>query len=209
MAKLLYIESSPRKTRAASIGVAGAFLDAYRAANPGDEVETWDLWGEPLPEFDGDTLDAKYQVLHGADHTPEQAAAWGLVVAACERFKAADKYLFGVPMWNFGVPYKFKHFVDVIAQPGLTFSFSPESGYSGLVTGKPAAVVYARGGEYSSSEQVMGYDLQKPYVELLLGFLGFTDVKGVLVEPTMGSPEDVKAMKTDAATRAAELAEGF
>jgi len=32
MAKLLYIESSPRKNRAASIEVANHFLDAYRAA---------------------------------------------------------------------------------------------------------------------------------------------------------------------------------
>ena len=57
MAKLLYIESSPRKERSHSIAVAHAFLDAYRSANPGDEVETWDLWaeGEQLPEFDGPT----------------------------------------------------------------------------------------------------------------------------------------------------------
>ena len=206
MAKLLYIEASPRKERSASISVAKEFLDAYQAANPGDEIETWDLWGEPLPEFDGDTINAKYAVMHGADHTPEQAAAWGAIVASCDRFKAADKYLFSVPMWNFGIPYKLKHFVDVIAQPGQTFSFSPETGYSGLVTGKPAAVVYARGGEYSSSDAVMGYDLQKPYLELLLGFLGFTTVDAVLVEPTAAAPELVAKGKDEAIAKAKEIA---
>ena len=65
-------------------------------------------------------------------------------------------------MWNFGVPYKLKHYIDVITQPGLSFSFSPETGYTGLVTGKPAAVIYARGGEYSSSEAAARMDFQKP-----------------------------------------------
>ena len=205
MAKLLYIEASPRKQRSSSIAVANELMAAYRAANPGDVIDTWDLWSEPLPEFDGDTIDAKYQIMHGKDHTPDQAAAWEAIVAACDRFKSADKYVISLPMWNFGVPYKLKHFVDVIAQPGQTFSFSPDTGYSGLVTGKPAAVVYARGGEYSSSEQVMGYDLQKPYMELLLGFLGFTDVKTVLVEPTAAAPDDVANAKEAAIANAKEV----
>ncbi|MEM9658858.1 MAG: NAD(P)H-dependent oxidoreductase, partial [Planctomycetota bacterium] len=183
MSKLLYIEASPRKDRSTSIGVAKEFIQSYQATNPSDQVDTWDLWAEPPPEFDGDTINAKYAVMHGNEHTPEQAVAWRSVTACCERFKSADKYLFSVPMWNFGVPYRFKHLVDVVAQPGLTFTFSPESGYSGLVTGKPAAVVYARGGEYSSSEQVRALDFQKSYVDLLLGFIGFTDVHSLVVEP--------------------------
>ena len=44
MSKLLYIEASPRKSRSKSIAVAKTFLDAYRAANPGDAVVTIDLW---------------------------------------------------------------------------------------------------------------------------------------------------------------------
>jgi FMN-dependent NADH-azoreductase len=72
MAKLLYIESSPRKTRSKSIAVAKAFLDAYQSAHPDDQIVTLDLWDKSLPEFDGFTIDAKYQVLHGQDFTPEQ-----------------------------------------------------------------------------------------------------------------------------------------
>jgi FMN-dependent NADH-azoreductase len=44
-------------------------------------------------------------------------------------------------MWNFGVPYVLKHYIDVITQPGLTFSFNPATGFSGLVTGRPATVI--------------------------------------------------------------------
>ncbi|MEM9366103.1 MAG: NAD(P)H-dependent oxidoreductase [Planctomycetota bacterium] len=205
MAKLLYIESSPRKSRSKSIEVANAFLKAYEQANPDDTIETIDLWEKPLPEFNGFTIDAKYQVLHGQGHDDDQAAAWQAVVDVCDQFKSADKYLISVPMWNFGIPYKLKHYIDVIAQPGQTFSFDPATGYSGLVTGKPISVVYARGGAYSADE-AKGMDMQKAYLEMLLGFIGFTDVRSIVIEPTLASPEDVAASVDVAKRTAAEVA---
>jgi len=207
MSKLLYIESSPRKSRSKSIEVSKAFLDAYKAANPSDEIETLDLWATPLPEFDGYTIDAKYQVMQGQGFNAEQQAAWDKVVEVCEAFKSADKYLLSVPMWNFGVPYKLKQYIDVIAQPGQTFSFDPATGYSGLVTGKPAVVVYARGGAYGGEGS--GMDYQKPYVEQMLGFFGFTDVHPIVIEPTMAAPDDVASTVKAATERARTLAKSI
>ncbi|MEM9826232.1 MAG: NAD(P)H-dependent oxidoreductase [Planctomycetota bacterium] len=204
MSKLLYIESSPRKSRSKSIKVSEAFLDAYKAAHPDDEVVTIDLWEKQLPEFDGYTIDAKYQVLHGQDFDDHQKQAWQAVVDVCDEFKSADKYVISVPMWNFGVPYKLKHYIDVIAQPGQTFSFDPASGYSGLVTGKPAAVIYARGGAYSGDAS--GMDHQKPYVEQMLGFFGFSDIHPIVVEPTMAAPDDVAAVENAAIESAKSIA---
>lgn len=135
MATLLYIESSPRKTRSKSIAAAKAFLEAYKTAHPNDQVVTIDLWEKALPEFDGFTIDAKYQVLHGQSFSPDQEKAWQAVVDLCDEFKSADKYVLSLPMWNFGIPYKLKHYIDVIAQPGLTFRYDPATGYRGLVTG--------------------------------------------------------------------------
>ena len=201
MSKLLYIESSPRKNRSKSIATAYAFLDAYKKQHPDDEIQTLDLWNKSLPEFDGFTINAKYQVLHGKEFSAEQEQAWQAVVDTCEEFKSADKYLISLPMWNFGIPYKLKHYIDVIAQPGQTFSFDPETGYSGLVTDKPVAVVYSRGGAYGSDE-AKGMDMQKSYMDLLLGFIGFTDIRSILVEPTLGLPEDVAKTEADAAEQA-------
>jgi len=79
MAKLLHIESSPRKDRSASIAVARAFLDEYRKTHTGDTVETLDLWKTELPSFDGDVINSKYIIMHGKEHTPEQKKAWGAV----------------------------------------------------------------------------------------------------------------------------------
>ncbi|MDA8744423.1 NAD(P)H-dependent oxidoreductase, partial [Rubripirellula amarantea] len=126
MAKLLYIESSPRKSRSKSIAAAQTFLDTYQSNNPDDEIVTIDLWTKRMPDFDGYTIDAKYQVLHGQGFDDDQAKAWQSVVDVCDEFKSGDKFLISVPMWNFSVPYKLKHYIDVIAQPGQTFSFDPE-----------------------------------------------------------------------------------
>ena len=148
MSKLLYIEASPRKSRSKSIEVSQVFLSELKNAHPPIEVDKLDLWATELPAFDGDTVDAKYAILHGQQHTPEQAQAWKAVEAVIERFKSANWYLFSLPMWNFGIPYVLKHSIDVIVQPGLTFSFSPAEGYKGLVANKKAVAVYARGGAY-------------------------------------------------------------
>ena len=189
MSKLLYIESSPRKTRSSSIAVARHFLAAYRKAHPGDTIETLDLWNTTLPPFSQAVIDAKYAILHGQPHSPEQASAWETVVQLANQFKAADKHVLSVPMWNFGIPYILKHYIDLIVQPGLTFSFTPVEGYKGLVTGKPALGIFARGGAYEAGTQAEGFDQQIRYVRQILGFVGFTHIRQIVVEPTLASPE--------------------
>lgn len=188
MSKLMYLQSSPREDRSASIEVAQSFIDAFLEADAKNKVETLDLWDFQLPEFDGDRINAKYKVLHGENPTNEEAKAWDEISKTVDLFKDADSYLFSIPMWNFSIPYKLKHFLDVIIQPGLTFNFSPETGYEGLVTGKPVTVIYARGGDYSSTETI-AMDFQKTYMDMILGFIGFQDIKTIMVEPTLTDPE--------------------
>lgn len=209
MAKLLYVEGSPRGERSKSAAVAKRFLEAYKAANPADTVETLDLWSVSLPTFDGDMLEAKYAVMHGQEHTAVQAAAWKTVADMAASFAAADKYLISVPMWNFSIPYKVKHFFDIIIQPGLTFSFSPETGYQGLVTGKKAAIIYARGGAYGPGTGAEAYDLQTKTLGGLLGFIGITEQHNVLVEPTLSAPDAVAQTIDKAAEEAHKLAQSF
>ena len=209
MAKLLYIQASPQGGRSHSIQVADALLAAYRKAHPGDEVITIDLFRKDLPALDGPALDAKYAIMHGENPTPEQANAWKAVEAIIAEFISADKYLLAVPMWNFGIPYRLKHYLDILVQPTYTFSFSPEKGYEGLVKGKPCMIAFARGGDYHEADP-NAVDFQKRYLELVLGFIGITDIRSVMVEPTlMGGPE-VARQKTDAAiAQAQEMAEKF
>ena len=203
MAKLLYIQASPQDGRSHSIQVADAFLAAYRKAHPGDAAVTLDLFRKDLPAFDGPALDAKYAIIHGKKHSAEQAQAWKAIEAIIAEFISADKYVLAVPMWNFGIPYRLKHYLDILVQPGYTFSFSPEKGYEGLVKGKPCMIAFARGGDYHDADP-NAVDFQKRYLELVLGFIGITDVRSVMVQPTlMGGPE-VASQKTEAAIAEAQ-----
>jgi FMN-dependent NADH-azoreductase len=204
MSKLLYIQASPRGDRSASTSVAKEFLTAYKAGHSGDTIETLDIWKADLPAFDGDTLNAKYSVMHGQSPTGGEAAAWAAVTKIADHFKSADKFVFSLPMWNFGIPYRLKHYIDLLAQPGLTFGYSPEKGYFGLVTGKPAVTIYARGGAYGPGTGMEAYDMQSKYLKQVLGFLGITDQKEIFVEGTaMDKGESVTAAKKQAAEVAA------
>ena len=210
MSKLLYIQASPRGERSHSLAAADAFVASYKESHPGDEVVAIDLFQKELPAFDGYALQAKYSILGGQSPSGDEKAAWGAIEKVIEEFKSADKYVIATPMWNFSLPYKLKHYIDVIVQPGYTFSFSPETGYSGLVTGKPVFVTYARGGEYPPGSEGEGYDLQSKYLNLVLGFIGFTDIRTLAIEPTlMGGPEVAEKKRGEAVEKAREMAKKF
>lgn len=209
MSKVLYIQASPRGERSKSVAVTEAFLDAYRQAHPDDEIDTLNLFEIDLPPFDGLALQAKYTILHGQEHSQEELAAWRAVEAVIDRFKSADKYVLAVPMWNFGIPYRLKHYIDILVQPTYTFSYTRAEGYRGLVVGKPAFIAYARGGDYSA-EGAGAFDLQTAYVKLILGFIGVTDVRSVVAEPTLMAGPDVADEKLKAAiAKAKDLAAAF
>jgi FMN-dependent NADH-azoreductase len=209
MTDLLYIEASPRKQRSHSIAVARELLRAAEAVRPGLQVDTLDLWAEALPRFDGATIDAKYAVLAQQSHTAEQARAWEAVRQVIARFTSAPAILFSVPMWNFGVPYVLKHYIDVVTQPTLTFAFSPATGYRGLITGKRAVVVYSSSGDYTPGSGNPRPDYQKPFFEAWLRFVGISDFETLTVAPTIASAERVAAARAEALARARELGRTF
>ena len=209
MSKLFYIQASPRIERSYSIAVADAFVSAYKQANPKDEVVTINLFKKDLPSFDGLAVQAKYAILHGQKHSPEELAAWKKVEEVIAEFKSADKYVMAVPMWNFGIPYRLKQYLDIIVQPTYTFSFSPQEGYKGLVKGKPVFVSYSRGGAYPKGSAEEAFDLQTKYFQLALGFIGFTDIRTLVVEPTLAGPEVAIQKREEAITKAKEMAKAF
>ncbi len=199
MARLLYVESSPRKSRSVSISAAKAFLEAYAAANPADTIDVLDLWQEELPELDQDAFEAKYAGIAGQQRTPAQEAAWNRLKAYADRFVAADKILIGVPMWNFAIPYKLKHLIDVVSHKDLLFTFD-ERGLNGLLTKQKAMVIYARGIGYddASGTPAAEWDHQKPYMDLWFKFVGVPNVQSYIVEKTLFG-EDPEAIRQQAA----------
>jgi FMN-dependent NADH-azoreductase len=181
-------------------------LDVLADERPDIEVEHWDLWDGSLPQFGPDAVDAKYAVFSGTDHSPAQEAAWAEVRGTFERFNQADYYLFSVPMWNHGIPYILKQLIDVISQPGLVYGFDPATGYTGLVTGKKAVVIYTSGVYGDGRGLAFGADFQAPYLDDWLRWAGITDTQTITFRPNMAvsDPEPGRQAAHAAAREAAK-----
>ncbi|HUN35039.1 MAG TPA: NAD(P)H-dependent oxidoreductase, partial [Trebonia sp.] len=138
----------------------------------------------------------------------EQQGEWDAARAVFDRFAAADAYLFSVPMWNAGVPYVLKQWIDIISQPGWLFSFTPDAGYSGLIRGKKAAVVYTSGVYQPGAPLAYGNDFHAAFFNDWLRYAGFTDIAEVRWQPTvLTAARD--ADKAAALQRAAEAGRRF
>jgi FMN-dependent NADH-azoreductase len=210
MSRLLYIQASPRGQRSHSIAVTDAFIEAYEQKHPDYEIDILNVFDASIPNFDGPAVQAKYTIMHGKSHSQTEQQVWKDLEQVIEQFTSADKYVLAVPMWNFSIPYRLKQYIDILVQPGYTFSYSPEAGYQGLVSGKPILVVFSRGGEYPPDSDAEAFDLQKKYFELIFGFIGFTDIRSVVVEPTLqGGPDVAQAKRQGAIEKVKEIAEVF
>ena len=124
-------------------------------------------------------------VFAGREPTGGQAAAWRTARATFARFAAADHYLLSVPMWNAGVPYILKQFIDVVSQPGMVFGFDPQVGYTGRLTGKKAAVVYTSAVYGPGRPASFGADFQAPYLADWLRWAGITDITEIAFRPNL------------------------
>jgi FMN-dependent NADH-azoreductase len=208
MTGLLHISASPRGERSESLAIAGSFLDTFRDTHPGIPVSSFDLWDGTLPAFGPDAAAAKMAVFAGEEPRGAAAVAWQAAHATFRRFDAADLYLFSVPMWNAGVPYILKQFIDVISQPGLVFGFDPERGYRGLLSGKRAAVVYTSAVYGPDRGPAFGADFQAPYLTDWLRWAGITDIGEVHFRPNLATA-DAATARRHAHEQARDLAKRF
>ena len=185
MTKLLYVNSSPRGAQSESRALADEVLRSYTERAPDVEVEVLDLWTERLPVFGGHGVAAKMTVFAGATPEGPDGEAWAEARALFERFAAADEYLFTVPMWNHSVPWVLKHFIDTVSQPGMVFSFDPETGYRGLLAGKRAVAVYTGAVYWEGAPLAFGRDFHRAYFNDWLRWAGIEAVEEVRFQPNL------------------------
>lgn len=207
MTKLLFVQASPRGADSRSWQVAEAYLSELRAQNPALEVDTLKIWETDLPPFDGNKAAAKANVMLGQAHNAEQKTAWDEITAIASRFIDADRYLFAVPMWNGGIPYRLKHYIDIIHQPGLLWNLSPDTGYSGLLKNKHATLALTSGAfSQSAPSPAFGVDHQSTYLRAWLNEAGVTAINELRFQPTILTPDPAAAL-ADARQRAVRLAQ--
>ena len=142
--KLLEIQSSPRGDSSDSIALTTSFIEACKSANASIVVDTLNVWHEGLPEFDHEAIGAKYKAVKRETMTEAESNVWERIQSLIQRFQNADRIVLGTPMWNFGLPYKLKQLIDLVAQRDYLFSYDGKQ-YGPLLNVEKAIVVYTRG----------------------------------------------------------------
>lgn len=208
MSTLLHLSSSPRGEASESLRIASVFTEVFEETHPDVAVEHWDLWDGSLPDFAAGAR-AKMTVFGGGTPEGAEGEAWAAARRTFERFDAADRVLFSVPMWNAGIPYVLKQFIDVVSQPGWIFGVDPATGYTGLLAGrdKRVAVIYTSAVWGPPLGTEFGTDFQSTYFTDWLRWTGISDISEVRFHPTLTGDRDLARQAADAAAR--DLAKTF
>jgi FMN-dependent NADH-azoreductase len=173
MVHILHIDSSPRAERSYSRKLSYEFVTAWKTAHPEDTLTYRDLGHNPVPHVDEPWIAAAFSPPEA--RTPELNEAIKLSDELVDEFLAADRYVFGVPMYNFSVPSTLKAYIDQIVRVNRTFAVN-EQGYQGLVQGKKMLIITASGGSYRQGTPAAGYDFQEPFLRAIFGLVGVTDI---------------------------------
>jgi FMN-dependent NADH-azoreductase len=188
--------------------VGQAFAEACRKAHSDLTVEEKNVFDMDLPSFDKEILQAKYNIVHSRVHTPRELRAWGAVERLIEAFASYDFYVVAAPMWNFSIPYRLKHYIDLICQPTYAFEAKSDGTYQGLMQGK-VATIYSRGGSYPENSPAAAFNHQSSYLDFILGFMGLRVDASISVEMTLADQITRDARLNAAMARAKELGASF
>jgi FMN-dependent NADH-azoreductase len=133
------------------------------------KVLTRDLAITPMPQVNSQWINAR--LVPVADRTVSDMASLALSDALIAEIVAADVVVIGMPIYNFGMPASLKAWVDLIARPGVTFSYTAD-GPVGLIKGKKAIVAVASGGVPVDAP----VDFATPHLRHVLRFVGIDDI---------------------------------
>jgi FMN-dependent NADH-azoreductase len=146
-------------------------------------------------------------VIAGQQQNAAQKTAWDEIVKIANRFISADRYLFAVPMWNGGIPYRLKQYIDIIHQPGLLWGLDPKTGYFGLLKNKHATLSLTAGAFAPHlPSPAFGIDHQSTYLRTWLNQAGVTEIDELRLQPSLLT-RDPEGDFEKARQRAMELAQ--
>ena len=194
---LLHIVATPRGLASNTGRLSALLLEELDAKYEDLEVNTLDLFSADLPAVAGTNIKSKYALMTGQPLEDAARSSWAEIERTIEKFLAADIYVLTVPMWNFGVPYALKYYIDAIVQPGYLFDYDEYGVPHGLVHGKKMVCVTSRGADYSDGP-LAAYDFLESYLRTIFGFVGITDMTFFNAQPTDISGLRKQALRTAA-----------
>ncbi len=174
--KLLHLDSSILGDSSASRQLSRAVVEAWLAAAPEIQVSYRDLAGDALSHLSAASLMAGGTPAELRDAAQRHEVA--LAEATLNEFLAADALVIGAPMYNFTIPTQLKAWIDRVAVAGKTFAYD-ENGPKGLAGGKKVIIVSTAGGIHAGQPSGQAHE---DYLQLVLRFLGITDIEIVRAE---------------------------
>lgn len=193
--KLLHIDSSILGEASVSRRLTRDIVGHWVARHPQTVVEHLDLALDAPAHLDADALG--FRQPPGAELGAAQRRENIVSEALVSQFLAADVVVIGAPLYNFSIPSQLKAWIDRVAQPGRTFSYTA-AGPQGLAGGKTVIVASTRGGQYAGSEAGRAMEHQESYLQTVFGFFGISDVRIVRAEG-LAMGEAARAQALDAA----------
>ena len=206
MSKVLFIKVNDRPAdQAVSVQMYNAFLNAYKEANPTDEITEIDLFEAELPYYGNKALTAVYKNNQGMELTEEEAKYVGLVNQYTDQFLSMDKIVFAFPLWNSTVPAPLITYISYLAQAGKMFKYTAE-GPIGYAADKKVALLSARGSDYSA---MPGAEMAVNLVKAAISLWGITDPEVVVIEGHNQYPDRTAEIVANGLEKATELARRF
>lgn len=181
--KLLHIISTPRGHASNTMRISNIILEELYAQYDDLSVEVLDLFRVDLPGVAGENIESKYMLMTGQALDNTHKNSWKQIETSIKQFLDADIYLLTVPMWNFGVPYVLKYYIDAIMQPGYLFNFNEQGFSEGMVKGKKMICVTSRGGDYSKGSPFNSLDFVEPYLRTIFNFAGILNIHFINMQP--------------------------
>ncbi|GKS12105.1 FMN-dependent NADH-azoreductase 2 [Paenibacillus chitinolyticus] len=213
MATVLYITANPQgEEKSYSMLVGKEFVQAYRSANPSDEVIHLDLYKMEIPQLDQDIFSGWGKLNAGISFeklTEAEKMKLGRLGELVDQFVAADKYIFVTPVWNYSYPPVMKSYIDSICIAGKTFKYLPDIGRIGLLNDKKAVHIQASGSFLSPGSDDADLEMGHRHLKIIMEFIGVPSFEGIFVEGMAAKPEQEPAIKEKAFRQAREIALRF
>ena len=175
MSRVLIIESSARQQDSVSRQLTQTFINQWKTAHPGDQITVRDLAVSPVPHLDINLLGGWMKPAGQRSDIEESSLERSNQLT--DELLAADVLVMAAPMYNFAIPSTLKAWLDHVLRAGVTFKYT-DTGPQGLLSGKRAYVLTARGGIYAGSTA----DHQEPYLRQVMAFIGIHDVTFIHAE---------------------------
>jgi FMN-dependent NADH-azoreductase len=186
--RLLHVISTPRGLASNTARVSGCLLEALLEEDENLTVTTLDLFRADLPSVAGRNIESKYRLMTGQALDEAGKDSWSHIERTIEQFLDSDVYLLTVPMWNLGIPYVLKYYIDAIVQPGYLFRYNADGSVEGLARGKKMIVVISSGSDYTS-DFMRGFNFVESYLRAIFGFVGINDITVFHAQAMDISPE--------------------